>query len=138
MLSLYNTATRRTESFAPLDGNNVRMYSCGPTVYSTATIGNLRSALLADFLKRTLLFSNFEVIHVMNITDVGHLTHSEELHGQDKMEMAANREHKTAREIADFYTAQFMKDIGRLHIIPADHYPRATDYIEAQIEIIKT
>lgn len=137
MLFLFNTATRRTEPFTPLDGNNVRIYSCGPTVYSTATIGNLRSALLADLLKRTLRFLGYEVLHIMNITDVGHLTHNEEALGQDKIEMAANRENKSAREIADFYTAQFMNDIERLHIIPAESYPRATEYIDAQIELIK-
>ncbi len=134
MLRIYNTLTKKIEPFTPLKGKAVRMYSCGPTVYSTAHIGNMRTFLMADIIKRILKVLGFSVTHVMNITDVGHLTHDSE--GHDKVEQAAVREKKSAREIAAFYTENFFRDLKRLDIIAPDHTPKATEYIDAQIELI--
>lgn len=133
-LKLYNTKTRQKELFEPAHDNITRMYSCGPTVYSSAHIGNMRSNMLADFVKRTLKFLGTDVQHVMNITDVGHLISAT---GQDKMEKAARETSKSAIEIANKYTEEFMSDLKELNIIPADNFPRATEYIEQQIELVQ-
>ena len=98
-LQLYNTTTRKKEEFSPLEGNEVRMYSCGPTVYDYPHIGNLRSYLFADVLKRTLLFNGYKVKHVMNITDVGHLT-SDADEGEDKLEKGAKQRKQSVWEVA--------------------------------------
>ncbi len=135
-LYLYNTLTRKKEEFKPLQDQKVGLYTCGPTVYNFAHIGNLRTYLFEDFLKRVLLYDGFEVDHVMNITDVGHLT-SDEDEGEDKIELGARREGKTAREIADFYEAAFRRDLERLNILAPNIYCKATDNIAEQIELIQ-
>lgn len=136
MIRLYNTLTRKKEEFVPIQKNFVRMYTCGPTVYWFAHIGNMRAFLFADILRRTFSYNGFDVKLVMNITDVGHLTDDEDA-GEDKMLVAMRREGKTAYEIADFYMQAFLEDIARLNILPADEYPRATKHIDEQIEMIK-
>jgi cysteinyl-tRNA synthetase len=135
MLVLYNTLTRNKEEFIPLM-EEVGLYSCGPTVYNYAHIGNLRAYVFSDILKRTLLYNGYKVKHVMNITDVGHLT-SDEDSGEDKMEKGASREKKTVWELADFYTESFKKDIALLNILPPAIYCKATDHIKEQIAMIK-
>ncbi len=112
------------------------MYSCGPTVYSYPTIGNMRTYVFSDLLKRVLLYNGFKVKHVMNVTDVGHLT-SDRDEGEDKMEIAARKEHKTAREIANFYFSVFKEDMNKLGIISPNLWPKATGHIKEQIELIK-
>src|SRR3989344_6923593 len=113
-LKLYNTLTRKKETFKPIDnkGKKVGLYACGPTVYSYQHIGNMRSYLFADLLKRALLFNKYKVKHVINVTDVGHLT-SDADEGDDKMEIAALREGKGAKEIADFYFKVFKEDLTK-------------------------
>ncbi len=135
-LRLYNTLTRKKELFKPLKKHEVGMYTCGPTVYNFAHIGNLRSYLFSDTLKRVLLFNNFKVRHVMNITDVGHLT-SDADEGEDKMLKGAEREGKTVWEIAEFYTHAFQNDIKKLNILPPQIWCKATEHIKEQIELIQ-
>jgi len=135
-LKLFNTLTRRKEVFKPLEDKIVRIYTCGPTVYWYPHIGNMRAFVFEDILKRVLILNGFKVFHVMNITDVGHLI-SDADSGEDKIEMAAKEEKKTAWEIAEFYTKAFFKDIETLNIIKADVYPRATQHINEMIELIK-
>jgi cysteinyl-tRNA synthetase len=137
---LYNTFTRRKEALRPLqqvDGGRVRIYSCGPTVYRFAHIGNLRTFMVPDLLRRTLEYLGYEVEHVMNITDVGHLTDDTFDRGEDKMLVAARLEKKSPKEIASYYTDAFLEDLDRLNIRRADWYPRATDYVPKMIELIK-
>ncbi len=133
---LYNTLTRRIELFKPIAGKQVKMYACGPTIYWYAHIGNLRTYIFEDLLKRVLLYNDFRVKHVMNITDVGHLTSDADT-GEEKMELAARRERKSAWEIAKFYEAAFFKDLGRLNIIKPDIVCRATGHIKEQIALIQ-
>src|SRR3989344_4876688 len=135
-LTLYNTLTRRKELFVPLKKNEVGLYTCGPTVYNYVHIGNLRAYLFDDTLKRTLLFNKFPIKHVMNITDVGHLT-SDEDEGEDKMLKGAQREKKTVWEVAAFYTKAFKRDIKKLHILYPSIWCRATDHIVEQIAMIQ-
>ena len=135
-LTLYNTLTRKKEKFAPLEGNGVRMYSCGPTVYDYPHIGNLRAYLFADALKRVLVMNGFDVLHVMNITDVGHLT-SDADQGEDKLEKGAKRQGKTVWEVAEHYTAAFMEDLQELNIGPPNIWAKATDHIEEQIALAR-
>ena len=137
MLQLYNTLTRKKEIFKPLRGKNVGLYTCGPTVYLFAHIGNLRTYVFEDILKRVLKFDGFKVKHVMNITDVGHLTSNADT-GEDKVEKEAAKEHKTAWEIAEFYTKAFMRDAEALNIVKPDIVCKATDNIKEQIALIKT
>lgn len=136
MLRIYNTLTRKLEAFSPMKKKQVRMYACGPTVYWFAHIGNMRAFLFVDVLRRALMYNGFEVKFIMNITDVGHLTDDAD-EGEDKMIVAMRREGKTAYEIAEFYTQAFFDDIKKLNIFPADEYPKATDHIQEQIEMIK-
>src|SRR4030043_831000 len=112
---LFNTLTRKKEDFKPIRSPKVGMYACGPTVYNYAHIGNLRTYIFNDILRRTLLKNGFELKQVMNITDVGHLT-SDADEGEDKMLVAAKREQKPALYIAKFYTDSFFNDTGRLTI----------------------
>jgi len=138
---LYNTFTRRKEALRPLqhdekDGR-VRIYSCGPTVYRYAHIGNLRTFMVPDLLRRTLEYLGYDVEQVMNITDVGHLTDDTLDRGEDKMLVAARLENKSPEEIADYYTDAFLEDLDKLNIRRADVYPRATDHIPQMIELIK-
>ncbi len=135
-LWLYNTLTRTKEEFRPIRPGEVGLYTCGPTVYNFAHIGNLRTYLFEDILKRVLAYSGFRVRHVMNITDVGHLTGDRDM-GEDKMETGARREGKTAWDIAAFYTEAFRQDIAQLNIIAPDIWCKATDSIPEQIDLIR-
>ncbi len=107
---LYNTMSRSLEAFEPIHDKEVGLYSCGPTVYNYAHIGNLRTFLFEDLLKRTLLVSGFKVNHVMNITDVGHLTGDGD-EGEDKIEKMASQTHKSVWDIAQFYTDAFFQGL---------------------------
>jgi len=135
-LLLYNTMTRRKEPFAPLTPPLVRVYSCGPTVYSRQHLGNLRTYVFADLLNRSLRFFGFEVRHVINITDVGHLTGDVET-GEDKMEKAAREQKLSAWEIAAQWTRVFQEDLAKLNCRPPDVWCKATDHIPEQIELIR-
>lgn len=132
----YNTLHRRKEEFHPLNPPEVGLYTCGPTVYHYAHIGNLRSYVFADVLKRVLAANGYHVTHVMNITDVGHLT-SDADEGEDKMEKGAKREGKTVWEIAQYYTDVFQNDIGLLNVQEPTLWTKATDHIAEQINMIK-
>ena len=135
-LTLFNTLSRKKEPFVPIKKGRVGMYTCGPTVYNYAHLGNLRSYIFEDLLKRTLLFNNFKVRQVMNITDVGHLTSDADA-GMDKMLLGAKRENKSVLQIADFYTKAFKEDLTKLNIIPPDIWCKATEHIKEQISLIK-
>lgn len=136
-MKLYNTLTRSLEDFKPIDENLVRMYTCGPTVYNYAHLGNLRMYIHEDILEKTLRYLGYNVKRVMNITDVGHLE-SDADEGEDKMLKGAKRENKTVWEIAQYYTDAFFTDIEKLNIKKADIVAKATDYINDYIEFIKT
>ncbi|MGI5846212.1 MAG: cysteine--tRNA ligase [Alphaproteobacteria bacterium] len=136
-IKLYNTMSRKIEEFKPLVPGQVSFYSCGPTVYHYAHIGNLRQFVLADLLKRMFLSNGYKVKNVMNITDVGHLTSDNDDSGEDKMEKGAARENKSVWDIAKFYTDEFLRDINDLNILLPTYMPRATDYIAEQIELIQ-
>lgn len=133
---LYNTLTRTKEEFKPLFEGKAGLYCCGPTVYWFAHIGNMRAYVFDDLLKRMLEYNGYEVKSVVNITDVGHLTDDGD-DGEDKMLVAMQREGKTAYEIATFYEKAFLADLERMNVKPFTHYPRATDHIPEQIELIK-
>lgn len=135
-LKLYNTLTKTKEIFKPLQGNEVRMYSCGPTVYKDATIGNMRTNIFQDNLRRVLKYNGYTLKHVMNITDVGHLV-SDADEGEDKMVKSAKGEGKTPLEIADFYTKRFMQDLNNLNIDLPEIICKATDHIQEMIEYVK-
>lgn len=132
MLKLYNTLSRNLEEFTPLHPNAVGLYTCGPTVYNFAHIGNLRTYVFEDILRRVLEFNGYAVTQVMNITDVGHLTDDADS-GEDKMEKGARREGKSAWEVAAFYTEAFLADTKSLHILKATIICKATDHIPEQI-----
>lgn len=136
MLKLYNTLARKKELFKPLKKKRMGLYTCGPTVYLYAHIGNLRTYIFEDILKRVLEYNGYKIKHIMNITDVGHLTSDADA-GEDKIEMGAKREKKTAWQIADFYTKAFKKDIRALNIKPPSLWPKATGHIKEQIDLIK-
>ncbi|MBI4993115.1 MAG: cysteine--tRNA ligase [Candidatus Magasanikbacteria bacterium] len=127
---------RKHVHFVPLKKNNAGLYTCGPTVYNYAHIGNLRSYVFEDVLKRVLKYNKYKVKHVMNITDVGHLT-SDADEGEDKMEKGAKREGKTAWEIAKFYTKAFQQNLVDLNILAPDIWCRATDHITEQIKLVQ-
>ncbi|HEU5101332.1 MAG TPA: cysteine--tRNA ligase, partial [Roseiflexaceae bacterium] len=135
-LKLYNTLTRRVETFEPNEPGVVKLYSCGPTVYRYIHIGNLRTFLMADWLRRTLAYRGLEVRHVKNITDVGHMRVEMLDRGEDKLIAQARKEGKTSAEIAAFYTAAFLEDERRLNILPAHVFPRATEHIPEMIAIV--
>ena len=136
-IRFYNTFSKKVETFEPLEAGKVKLYSCGPTVYSHPHIGNFRSFLMADILKRFLEFKGFSVNHVMNITDVGHLLDDAD-EGADKLEEAARKEKKEPLEIAKFYIDSFTAASEMLNIKPADEYPRATEHIGEMIEMVET
>ncbi len=136
MIKLYNTLGRKKQIFKPIKKNKVGLYSCGPTVYWYAHIGNLRSYIFADILKRTLKENNYKVKHIINITDVGHLTSDADT-GEDKLEIGAKREKKTAWQIAEFYTRAFKKDLEKLNIEKPTKWIKATDTIKEQIKFIQ-
>ena len=136
-MKLYNTLTRKKEEFQTLDGSDtVRMYSCGPTVYNYAHIGNLRTYVFMDLLRRVLKYKGFNVKGVMNITDVGHLTDDGD-DGEDKMAKTAREQKKDPYEIAKYYTEIFMKDFGRLNIGVPEIVCKATDYINEMITYVE-
>jgi len=135
---LYNTLTRQKEPLIPLEPGVVRIYSCGPTVYRYVHIGNLRTFMLPDLLRRTLEYLGYHTEQVMNITDVGHLTDDSFDRGEDKMLVSARLESKSPEEIAAYYTSAFLEDAALVNIRPSDHNPRATDYIPRMIELIAT
>lgn len=139
-LQFHNTASRKVETFQQ-SGDTVRLYTCGPTVYDYPHIGNWAAYIYWDVLVRVLKANGLNVDRVMNITDVGHLTGDNEGDpniGEDKLEKGARREGKTAWEIADFYTKDFMLGMEQLGLITPDHIAKATDYINEQLELVRT
>ncbi len=134
-LRLRNTLTRRVEPVEPREPGRVGMYSCGPTVYRYAHVGNLRTFLLADLIRRTLVYHGVEVFHVQNITDVGHLRDERFDRGEDRMLVAAGLEDKTPQEIANAYEAAFHEDAARLNLLPAHVFPRATEHIPEMVAL---
>ncbi len=136
MITLYNSLTKRKEKLVPLK-DEVGLYACGPTVYDYAHIGNLRTYLFEDILRRTLEYNDYKVKHIMNITDVGHLTSDEDT-GEDKIEKSAREKKKSAWDIADYYTKSFKENISDLNILKPHIFVKATDTIEEQINLIKT
>jgi cysteinyl-tRNA synthetase len=137
-MRLYNSLSREVEEVKPVDGKTVKMYSCGPTVYRYIHIGNMRSFMLGDLIRRALRFEGTDVTWVMNITDVGHMTDEVTDTGRDKMELAMEDEGLSPQEIAQKYTDAFLHDADLVGIERADLYPRASDHIPEMIEIIKT
>ncbi len=135
-IRLYNTLKKKKEIFKPLKKNSVGIYTCGPTVYWYQHIGNLRSYVNWDVLKKVLELNEFEVKHVMNVTDVGHLTSDRDT-GEDKMERAAKKEGKTPKEISEYYLNVFKKDLNKLNISLPDKWPKATEHIGEQVQMIK-
>ncbi|KPJ85986.1 hypothetical protein AMJ57_01060 [Parcubacteria bacterium SG8_24] len=134
-MRFYNSLTRKKEPFRSRKKGQVTMYNCGPTVYDRVHIGNLRSFVLADLLRRFLESRKYEVMQVMNITDVGHMLADED-EGEDKMEVAARKQGRTPEEIAAFYSEAFFNDIDRLDFRRAWKYPKATDHIEEMVALI--
>lgn len=135
-MKLYNTLSKTVEDFKPIKKGEVSLYTCGPTVYNYAHIGNLRTYIFEDLLKRALLYNGYKVKHAMNITDVGHLVGDGD-EGEDKLEVGAKREGKNPLDIARFYTEKFFQDTDALNIIRPDVVKTATETIPEQIEIIK-
>lgn len=136
-MKIYNTLTKKKEEFVPINEKEVLFYSCGPTVYNYAHIGNLRTYIFNDLLKKVLEYNNYNVRHVMNITDVGHLTDDADS-GEDKMEKGAKREGKTVWEVAQFYTEAFRSDMEKLNIKMPTVWCKATEHIQEMIDMIKT
>src|SRR5438093_2959809 len=137
-MRLYNSLSRTVEEVVPADGRTVKIYSCGPTVYRYIHIGNMRSFMLGDLIRRGLRLEGRDVLWIMNITDVGHMTDEVTDTGRDKMELAEADEGLSAPEIAQKYTDAFLSDADLVGIQRADAYPRATDHITEMIEIIQT
>jgi cysteinyl-tRNA synthetase len=135
-MKLYNTLTRQIDDILPLQAGKLGIYTCGPTVYDYAHIGHWFNYIRMDILIRALKADGFETTWVMNITDVGHLV-SDSDEGEDKLEKGARREGKTAWQVADFYTADFLECMKLLHILEPDHIVKATDHIAEQIDLIK-
>ena len=135
-LTVYNSLTRKKDLFEPLLPGKVSLYTCGPTVYNFAHVGNLRTYVFEDVLKRVLVTCGYEVRHVMNVTDVGHLV-SDADEGEDKMALGARREGKSAGEIAEFYWQAFRKDMRRLNLLEPDVWCKATEHIAEQIELVR-
>ncbi|MEO7617308.1 MAG: cysteine--tRNA ligase, partial [Candidatus Saccharibacteria bacterium] len=145
-MKLYNTLTRSIEEVTPRNPDELTLYTCGPTVYNFAHIGNLRSFIFDDTLRRALEANGYNVKHVMNITDVGHLA-SDADEGEDKLETGAAREGKTVQEVAHFYTENFKAAVESLNILPpngyhdkeaGDNYARATRFIPQQVDMVQT
>ena len=140
-MKIYNSLTKKVEEFKPLNPDSVLMYTCGPTVYDYQTIGNFRTFVNSDFVNRVLKYNEYKVKFVMNITDVGHLTGDnlgDADTGEDKLEVAADREGKSAKEIAEFYTGYFMTDYEKLNILKPEKFTIASEYIKQMLDIIKT
>ena len=132
----YNTLTKTKEEFKPLEGNTVRIYTCGPTVYKDASIGNMKSYIFMDNLRRVLKYNGYDLKHAMNITDVGHLV-SDGDEGEDKMLKAAREEKKSPLEIAAYYTTKFFEDLDRLNIDRPEIICKATDHIEDMMNFVQ-
>ena len=135
-MKIYNTLSRKVEDFIPYEEGKVKMYTCGPTVYHYAHIGNIRNYIGHDILDRTLRFLGYDVTRAMNITDVGHLSSDGDT-GDDKMEIARKREHKSSMEIAKFYTDAFFEDFELVNCLKPEIVSPATDNIDDYIKIIK-
>lgn len=135
-IKLYNTMTRKVEEFVPITPNHVGIYNCGPTVYWDQHLGNMRTFFNSDMMKRMFLANGYTVNHVMNITDVGHLTSDEDT-GEDKMEKGAARENISVWDVANKYIKSCLGDMDLLNIMRPTHMPRATDHIKEQIELIQ-
>ncbi len=136
MIKLYNTLTRTKETFNPIKSGVVSIYSCGPTVYARQHIGNMRSVIFSDILKRALRYNQYKINDVINITDVGHLA-TDEGDGEDKLAKAAEKEGKNPYEIAKHYEDLYVKDMKELNVIMPKYLPRATEHINEQIDFIK-
>ena len=136
-LRLFNSRTRSKQALAPLETGHARVYSCGPTVYSAQHIGNMRANVFADLLKRALLAEGLRVTHVINITDVGHLTDDADA-GEDKMEAAARKTGRRAQDVAAEFTAQWQRDRRRLNCLDPEVLCKASDHIAEQIEMVRT
>jgi cysteinyl-tRNA synthetase len=132
---LYDTLTRKLEEVVPLDDRHVRMYTCGPTVYRYTHIGNLRSFLLSDLLRRALEFEGYQVTQILNITDVGHMTDEASDSGRDRMELAVEDEGLLPAQIVEKYTSAFLEDCAKLGLQAAHEYPTATDHIPEMLEL---
>src|SRR5947209_14459585 len=137
-MKIYNTLTRSVEEIIRREPGRIKMYSCGPTVYRYIHIGNLRSFAMADWIRRTFAYRGFEVLHVKNITDVGHMRQDRIDQGEDKVLAQARKEGKTSLQIAQFYTEAFHHDENALNILPAHIFPRATQHVAEMIEIIQS
>ena len=135
-IKFYNTLTKTKDEFEPLEGNTVRIYSCGPTVYKDASIGNMKSYIFMDTLRRMLKYNGYNLKHVMNITDVGHLV-SDGDEGEDKMLKAAREEKKTPLEIAAYYTEKFFQDLDRLNVDKPEIICKATEHIPDMIKYVQ-
>lgn len=136
MVKLFNTLTRKIEEFKPISEGKVGLYECGPTVYQYAHIGNLRTYIFGDVLRRVLEFNGYQVKEVMNITDVGHLTSDADT-GEDKLEQEANKVGESAWELSEKYASAFVLDLKNLNIILPEIMPKATDHITDQVELIQ-
>ena len=134
-MNIYNTLTKKIETFTPNEEGTVRLYTCGPTVYHYAHIGNLRTYIFEDILEKGLEYLGYEVLRVMNITDVGHLTSDADT-GEDKMSIASAREHKSVYDIANFYTNAFFQDCSKLNIRKPAIVEKASDHIDTYIKMI--
>ena len=134
-MKLYNTATRKLEIFKPISNEVVKIYTCGPTVYSSPHIGNFASYIYWDLLIRTLIANGYKVNRVMNMTDVGHLT-SDGDDGEDKLEKGARKENKTVWEVADFYINEFMDSFHALNLLEPEKICRATDYVKEDMAAV--
>ncbi|MEM3116402.1 MAG: class I tRNA ligase family protein, partial [Candidatus Pacearchaeota archaeon] len=127
-LKIYNTLSKKKEIFKPLKDKKVGIYTCGPTVYWYQHIGNLRSYIFPDILKKVLKVQGYKVKHVINVTDVGHLTSNAD-EGEDKIEKAAKKEGKNAKEISEFYFRIFREDLKKINVSEPDFWPKATQHI---------
>lgn len=139
-MKLYNSLTKKIEDFKPINPDVVTMYTCGPTVYDYQHIGNFRTFITSDLLQRVLKYNGYKVRAIMNITDVGHLTGDnlgDADTGEDRLEIAADREGKSAREIADFYTEHFLTDYDKLNITRPEKFPKATENVREMIGLIQ-
>ena len=141
-LKLYNTLTRKKEEFKPISKKQIGMYSCGPTVYSCAHIGNLRTYIFSDLLKRVLMYNGYKVKHVINVTDVGHLT-SDSDEGEDKMMRGLKKEGmeislESMKKLGEKYLKAFREDFRKLNILEPDFWPRASEHIQEQIKLIES
>ncbi|HEX2910028.1 MAG TPA: cysteine--tRNA ligase [Chloroflexia bacterium] len=136
-MKIYNTLTRKVEEIVPVEPGKISIYTCGPTVYRYIHIGNLRTFTMADWLRRAFLYRGYEVRHIKNITDVGHMRVEMLDRGEDKLIAQARKEGKTSAEIAAFYTQAFMQDEASLNILPADVFPRATQHVAEMLDIVE-